>query len=157
MKRRSLLKQALMGLTLLSSLSISAMTQAATHTAQADEIIVENPWVGAPPPFAQALGAFAILKNPTDHPITLIHAKASGFDMVHLHQTINENGMHRMVGVKQLTIPPHGQIALKHGSYHIMLMGVHHLPKVGDQIPITLIFADHSQKTIAFPVKKGML
>ena len=140
-------------LALIASVSITAMAQAAT---QAESVIVQAPWVGAPPPFAQALGAFAVLKNPTDHPISLIEAKTPGFDMVHLHQTINQNGMHRMVGVKQLKIPPHGQVALKHGSYHIMLMGVHHLPKVGDQIPITLIFADHSKKQVPFPVKKGL-
>ncbi len=121
----------------------------------ADDIIVENPWVGAPPPDAFALGAFAVLKNPTDHTIVLQQAKATGFDSVQLHKSINKNNMHRMIRIQELRIPAKSQVVLKHGSYHIMLMGVHHEPKPGDSLPITLVFSDHSQKIVEFKVSKG--
>jgi len=123
---------------------------------QSDDIVVEMPWVGAPPPGALALGAFAVLKNPTDEAIVIQQAKASGFDSVQLHESINKNNMHRMVEIKELRVPAKGKVALKHGSYHIMLMGVHHRPKPGDSLPITLVFGDHSHKTIEFKVSKGM-
>lgn len=123
---------------------------------QSDDIIIENPWVGAPPPGALALGAFAVLKNPTDQAIVLQQAKASGFGSVQLHESINKNNMHRMIEIQELRIPANSEVALKHGSYHIMLMGVHHEPKPGDRIPITLVFSDHSHKTIEFKVSKGM-
>jgi len=154
-KKGSFMKKIVTLSTVLLSLSL-VMFSPLSMADQADDIIIENTWVGAPPPGALALGAFAVLKNPTDQAIVLQQAKATGFDSVQLHETINQNNMHRMVEIQELRIPAKSQVALKHGSYHIMLMGVHHEPKPGDHIPITLVFSDHSHKTVEFKVSKGM-
>jgi copper(I)-binding protein len=122
----------------------------------AQRIQVEHPWIGAPAPFARALGGFMLLKNPSDQPATLVSASAPGFKMVMLHRSINENGMHRMIHVDEVTIPAKGSLAFKHGSYHIMLIGPQRKFKVGDTVPVTLGFKDGSHKTVTFKVEKRM-
>lgn len=144
------LKHWAMGLALLLAFS------AAQAASMAERVQIEDPWIGAPPPFARALGGFMTLKNPTDQPIVLVNAQAPGFGMVMLHRSINENGMHRMVHVEEVAVPPYGTLRFKHGSYHIMLMQPKKQFKAGDHIPITLIFKDGSKKVVDFPVEKRM-
>ena len=117
-------------------------------------IEIQDPWVRAPAPFAHALGGFMVLKNHSDSPVTLIQAKADGFDEVMLHQSINENGMHSMEHAEKIIIPSHGDVKFQHGSYHIMFMGMHNKTMPGDKIPVTLVFDHGIEKLVPFLVRK---
>jgi len=139
----------------LATLALSLITFQAQAN-QAKDIQVIDPWIGAAPPGAMALGAFMILKNPTDHPITLTKVRAPGFGMVMLHKSINQNGMHKMIHVDQLVIPAHGEVALKHGSYHIMYMGIKRDVSVNTLITTQLMFKDGSVKTLNIRIEKRM-
>ncbi|MCK5916890.1 MAG: copper chaperone PCu(A)C [Cocleimonas sp.] len=114
---------------------------------------ITNAWVRTPPPSAGALAGFMHLKNYSDTPIALLQAKADGFNQVMLHQSINENGQHKMEHAERIIIPPQGSLQFQHGSYHIMLMGFQTTIKSGDKIPITLIFDNKLEKTVHFIVK----
>ena len=114
---------------------------------------IQDPWIRTPPPSAQALAGFMLLKNNSDKPITLIQAKAEGFQKVILHQSINEKGMHRMEPVENIIIPPKGELRFHHGSYHIMLMGLQKKIQSGDSLPITLVFDNGQEKIVSFMVK----
>ncbi|MCK5809592.1 MAG: copper chaperone PCu(A)C [Cocleimonas sp.] len=114
---------------------------------------IENPWIRTPPPAAQALAGFMHLKNHSDQAITLVAAKAEGFNQVMLHQSINENGLHRMEHAENIKIPSQGTLLFQHGSYHIMLIGFQKTIKTGDKIPITLVFDNKREKTVFFIVK----
>ena len=117
-------------------------------------IEIHDPWVRAPAPFAHALGGFMLLKNHSDIPVTLVQAKADGFDEVMLHQSINENGMHRMEHAENIVIPAHGEVKFQHGSYHIMFMGLHKKALPGDKIPVKLVFNNGQEKLVSFIVRK---
>lgn len=133
---------------LINSLVFSA------QNAFSDSIEVHDPWIRAPAPFAHALAGFMLIKNTTDTPLSLVQVKADGFGEVMLHQSINENGMHRMEHVANIIIPAQGEMRFQHGSYHIMFMGLHKKALPGNKIPVTLIFDNGLQKHVLYIIKK---
>ena len=58
--------------------------------------------------------------------------------------------MGRMKMVDQLTIPAHGEARFAPGGYHLMLMQAQHPVQAGESVPITLHFADGSQRPVTF-------
>jgi copper(I)-binding protein len=57
-----------------------------------------------------------------------------------LHQSVEENGVARMLPVDSLEIPAGGSVELKPGGYHIMLMGLKAPLKKGDVLMLQLKF-----------------
>lgn len=73
----------------------------------------------------------------------LVGASASIAAAVEIHETIMEEDVMKMRQLeKGIVIPAGGQIELKPGGYHIMLIGLERDLEVGDQFPITLQFED---------------
>lgn len=116
-------------------------------------IEIQAPWIRTPPTSAQAIAGFMLLKNHSNQPIALTGANAKGFQNVMLHQSINENRMHRMKHEERIIIPAKGEVRFQHGSYHIMLMGIQKKIQSGDSIPITLFFDNGEEKSVSFIVK----
>lgn len=121
------------------------------------EIVIHDPWVPEAPPVAHALGGFMVMENAGDEPVALIEAQAEGFDRVELHESIEEDGMHKMIKQEQIAIPAHGKTVLKHGSYHIMFIGVHNPPRAGDVIPVRLKFDTEPERMVEFQVRKRQM
>lgn len=121
--------------------------------ASAAELSVENPWVREPPPGAMATGGFMVLKNTGAGPVSVVSARSEGAGWVEIHKTIEKDGVARMVEQKSLDIAPGGQLELKPGSYHLMMMEPKKL-RDGDRVNITIKFDDGSEQTIQAPVKR---
>lgn len=116
--------------------------------ADADDIVVDSPFVRLAPPNARATGAFMVLKNPTDRAIKLVKANNNIAEKTELHNHINENGVMKMRAVPDVEVPAKGEAVLKPGSLHIMLIGLKAPMKEGDKVTLELGFADGSSKTI---------
>jgi copper(I)-binding protein len=109
------------------------------------DISVKDAWIPEAPPTAQAMGAFMTIENSDAQVVKVVKASAPNFDRVELHESIEENGMHKMIAQPFLTLPAKGTLELKPGSYHIMLIGVQQPSKAGDVIPIELTL-DNGEK-----------
>lgn len=118
--------------------------------------MVENPWVREAPPTAAALGAFMVLHNHTTKPLVLVGAECAAAGEVQLHRTVMEGGMARMVHQPSITIPANGKLEFKPGDYHLMLMKLKQMLKVGEAVEITLKFQDGSTLPASFEVRTGM-
>lgn len=96
-------------------------------------------------------GGYMTLENTGAAPVVLTGATSPGCGMVMLHRTETVGGTDRMVGVRQVTVPAHGQVRFAPGGYHLMCMK----PKMhpGQIVPVTLRFADGSRITARFPVR----
>lgn len=150
MTNTNLFKQAMLG-TLLSLASLSAFAN------QAENIEVKNPFVREVPPTAMATAAFMTLENHSGHAIKLVKADSNAAKLTQLHTHIHANGMMKMRQVPNITLPANGEVALKPGSYHIMLINLSKPLKQGDKVKLTLTFEDGSHKTISAPVKSMMM
>lgn len=121
--------------------------------------VVKNAWIPEQPPGAMANAVFMVIDNPSDQMVALDKVSARGFKEVQMHESVEVNGMHKMIEQKQIDVPAHGHTALAPGGYHIMLIGPSKRLTAGETLPVTLHFSDGSQQTIDVPVRKreGMM
>ncbi|WP_421868403.1 copper chaperone PCu(A)C [Motiliproteus sp.] len=115
---------------------------------------VTNPYLRASAPGAPNSAGFMVISNPTDQELALVRAEADLAKKVELHNHVNDNGVMRMRQVEKILIPAQGQVELKPGGYHVMMMGLNKQLKPGEQETLTLHFSDGSSQTLSVPVKK---
>lgn len=137
---------------LLLALSLAA-SAAAWAAGSADTIQVVDAYVRAAPPGARATGAFMTLKNAGGADAKLVKAESAAARSVELHTHIDDNGVMEMRPVASIDIKAQGEVALKPGGYHIMLIDPTASLKPGDKVAFTLRFADGSSKQVEAPVK----
>jgi len=121
--------------------------------APANTITVVAPYVPLMPPGIRVGAAYLTLKNGGDRDVQLVAASCPSAAAAELHNHIDDNGVMRMRRVKEILVPAKGEVQLKPGGYHMMLIDLKAPLKAGDKLAITLIFADGSNKTIEVPVR----
>ncbi len=87
----------------------------------------------------------------------VVYAKSPVANIVELHTHINDNGVMRMRKIKQIDLPAKKMVQLKPGGLHVMLLGLNRDLKPGDEIDVTLGFADGSEKSLKVPVQNMMM
>ena len=138
------------------SVALLALALPAYAAGLADQVGVVDPYVRMAPPGTKTTGAFMLLKNAGDKEAKLVAAASSAAGVTELHNHINDGGVMRMRQVKEIAVPAKGEVALKPGSYHVMLIDMKAPLKEGDHVVITLGFADGSSKEVHATVKKPM-
>lgn len=131
-----------------------AAVLSAPFAAQA-ELKILDPWIPEAPPNAQAMAAFMVIENDEDKEVRIVNAHAPGFNVIELHKSVEENGMHKMLKQDALVVPAMGSLELRPGGYHVMLIGVQDpRPKAGDVIPVRLDLEGGKSIAVQAPVKK---
>jgi len=100
------------------------------------------PMVRMVPPGQSVSAAFMVLRNHGMSDRSLVAAHSDAADALELHSHIMEDGMMKMRRVDAIAIPGHGQVALKSGGFHIMLIGLTRALEMGEEVLIELEFAD---------------
>lgn len=119
-------------------------------------VTVHDAWIREAPPNAFSLAGYMVMKNPSDKEQSLVSATSDAFETVMIHRTVHEGGMARMRHQKVVSIPAKGEVVFEPDSYHLMLMKPSQPLRADDQVPVNLLFADGSQLSITFEVRKGM-
>lgn len=73
---------------------------------------------------------------------------------VEIHQTTMQDDVMSMSPVEAIEVPANGQVELKPGGYHIMLIGLKQEIKVGDKVKLTLSFEKAGNVIIEAEVKE---
>jgi periplasmic copper chaperone A len=120
---------------------------------------VENAWLQAVPPVAEATAAYMRIRNLSQSPIKLTGASSSIAPNIELMITTrhpyNGREIMGMERVDTLEIPPGGVLELKPGGNHLMIMGLTSHPKEGERIKLTVQFAPGDQRMdVEIPVFK---
>lgn len=68
--------------------------------------------------------------------------------MAEVHQSMEQGGMMRMAPVKALDIPAKGDVTLKPGGYHVMIMKAGQPLKVGETVDMTFTFEKAGKITV---------
>lgn len=113
----------------------------------AGAIEVQDAWVREAPPNMQTLAAYMVIRNTGTTGKTVVGASSPLFAKVEFHETIQQGGMATMIARDSLVIDAGGQVALKPGGYHMMLIAPQG-PKplrAGDRVPLALRMSDGSQ------------
>lgn len=100
----------------------------------------------------QNSAGFVVIENPSETSRTLTRASSPVAKTVELHESIDDNGIHRMRPVPSIAVPAQGRVELKSGGYHIMLIGLNQDMKKGDFVPVTLEFDEGTILETTFEV-----
>jgi len=132
--------------------SLAHTPSVASPPAKAPTIRVEEAWIRWLPAGVPA-GGYATLANIGDRPVILVAASSPEFGEISLHQTLDRGGTVDMVPVAKISINPHSSVNFAAMGYHFMLMQPSESRKPGDQVPITLRFADGASMVVPFEVR----
>jgi len=132
---------------LLAVMSVSAL---------ANGVMVHDAYIRLLPPTAKTTGAFLELMNHSDKDVKLLKAESDFSEKVELHTHIEKDGMMKMVEVKEIVIPAGKTVAMKPGSFHIMLIGLKNPLKENQETTIKLTFDDKTTQSVKLSVKKIM-
>lgn len=106
----------------------------------AGDVKIQDPWIAEPPPGVKMLGGYMVIQNGSDKDLLLTGATVEGVKMVEIHRTVMKGDMAQMMKQKDVNIPAGGQLVMKPGDYHLMLMHPLRPFKQGEQVKLQLLF-----------------
>jgi copper(I)-binding protein len=122
-----------------------------TALAAQAQVKVDDPWVRATVAPQKATGAFMQLTSAKAAKV--VAASSPVADMVEIHEMKMDGGVMKMRAVDALALPAGQAVALKPGSYHVMLMGLKAPIKAGDTVPLTLTVEGEDKQRSTVEIK----
>lgn len=117
-------------------LLVPALLLSLAAQAQSPAVKVDDPWVRATVAPQKATGAFMQLTSAQAAKVVAASSPVAG--MVEIHEMKMDDGVMKMRPVDALPLPAGQAVALKPGSYHVMLIGLKAPIKAGEVVPLTL-------------------
>lgn len=100
--------------------------------------------------------AYLLLHNHTPEDDALVGASSDVAAAVEIHLSqMNADGVMQMLPQESIALPADGELELKPGSYHIMIIGLKQDLNVGDEITVTLHFQNHENIPLTIPVMEA--
>lgn len=117
-------------------------------------ITVKDPFARPSPTEGGTGGAFMTIVNNTRRPDRLVSAQCPAAKVVELHETINDAGVMRMRPQPEgFEIPFRGELELKPGGKHVMLIDLVVPLRAGESIEVTLNFEKAGAVKVQVPVR----
>ena len=116
------------------------------------ELNITDAWSPQAQP-GRTMAGFMTLENIGDAPIALVDGSSPQFGRIEIHGMINDDGVMRMRRLEQLVIDANGQIELKPGSFHMMLMEPKTALVAGDVIDLVLVDDQGNDHAVTLTVR----
>jgi len=101
-----------------------------------------------------ASAAYMVLVNNSANADAIVKAESDVAKTVELHNVIMENNVMQMRQVEAIEVPANGQVELKPGGFHVMLIGLTRDLKEGDEVVIKLTTRSGKTIEVKAPVRK---
>lgn len=131
----------------LAGLALALLAQSA-----AAELRVSGAWIREPPPVATPLVGYLRIENSGPAERVLVAVRSARAGSIEIHRTLLVDGVSRMQRLATLRIPAGGAVELAPGGAHLMIFGVEEVPRAGDELEMTLEFADGGCLPVRFAV-----
>ena len=124
-----------------------------SYSVEKNGIIIEDAYIMGRK--STATGSFMKITNTTDTDDALIGIKPDPdfANRLEIHTVEKHNGNATMKQVPKIIIPQNQTVELKHGGYHVMIMGLHAFVNPNKTYPITLQFKNAGDIMVIMPVK----
>jgi periplasmic copper chaperone A len=99
-------------------------------------------------------GAFMLIKNTGSQPDKLLKVECMASMMTGIHETKMVGDVMQMSEIPALEIPANGQVELKSGSYHVMMMNISQDLNEGGKMKMTLTFEKAGPLEIEATIQK---
>ena len=124
-----------------------------SDSGQNSTIAVEDAWSRATAAKATVGVGFATIKNSADEEDRLLSARTEIAGETEIHQMTMEDGVMKMRKMADgLPVPAQGEVVLKSGGYHLMLINLKRPLVEGEQFSATLTFERAGPVDVAFKV-----
>jgi len=110
------------------------------HRGMGENIHIQGAWIRAVPPASKMSAAYMKIMNHGKNDDQLISVKTNLSKVAEIHNVEKKDGMMKMMPVSFVKIPAGGKQFLKPGSYHIMLIKLNKIPKIGEEYELILHF-----------------
>ncbi|WP_164696720.1 copper chaperone PCu(A)C [Falsiroseomonas algicola] len=121
---------------------------------QQSGVTVNAPWTRAAGQGGTGAG-FMTLRNAGATADRLVAARAGIARTVELHTHINDNGVMRMRPVPGIEVPAGGEVQLRPGGFHLMLIGLTAPLRQGERVPVTLVFERAGEVQVQLAVESA--
>jgi copper(I)-binding protein len=99
---------------------------------------VSNVWARSTAPGQNVAGAY--LDIVANAPAALVRAESPAARLVELHEMKIEGDIMKMRAVPKIDLPAGKEVKLEPGGLHLMLIDIKQPLKVGEKVPLTLVF-----------------
>ena len=145
----------LLRIILVTAFSLTSFQAASVFAHTDGKVEVKDAWVRGGPPNARVLAAYMKIENHTGNVNKLVSVRSSAFERIEVHQTVEKDGMARMIKLDTIEIAAEGEAVLKPGGMHLMLINPKKSINVGERVSMTLEFSNGGKTIISAKVKKG--
>jgi copper(I)-binding protein len=127
---------------------------ALAHEFKRGALEIIHPWARATPGGAKVAAGYVVIRNEGAEPDRLVSATAEVAGAAMIHEMAVSDGVMTMRMVADgVAIPAHGEIALKPGSYHLMLEDLKQPLKEGESFKGSLTFEKAGTVDVTFFVE----
>jgi len=119
--------------------------------AWAQNVVAAGAWVRGTVAGQGATGAFVELTARDN--AALVGVSCPLAESAELHEMIMDGGVMKMRALQRLELPAGKTVALRPGSYHIMLLNLRQSFRKGDSVPLTLRIEGKDKQVGALEVK----
>jgi copper(I)-binding protein/transcriptional regulator GlxA family with amidase domain len=133
---------------------VDGPSRALANQADANQITIRDAWIQEGPPSQKNTAAFMVIENQGAAETELVSARSDVAEVVELHQMETISEVMSMRKLDLISVPAGGKAELKPSGFHLMLIGLNKEIKQGDEVSVTLQFANSLQKTIRVPVRR---
>ena len=122
--------------------------------AQAQTVVVKEPWVRATVAQQNSTGAFMSISSAKGS--RLVEVRSGAAKTVELHEMKMQGDVMRMRPVDAIDLPAGKPVELKPGGYHVMLVGLARPLKEGDSVALTLVVEGAHKQRETIEVKASV-
>ncbi len=140
-----------MNIRLHRALPLLLLIGSSTVTADATFAISE-PWIREAPPTARVMAGYMTINNAADSPVTVTSISSPDFENAEIHRTLVEEGVARMLPVRQLEVPANSQLKLEPGGLHLMLFDPQRPLPEGETVTLIIQRSNAGDVTVTAPV-----
>ena len=98
--------------------------------------------------------AYLVIVNTGSAPDQLLKVTTEVAGAAELHNVLTENNVAQMRPAQSIEVPAGGQVELKPGGYHVMLVDVKRTLRPGDVVPLTLTFQNAGELHVNAEVRE---
>jgi periplasmic copper chaperone A len=133
--------------------ALVAIVPVTDSKAQSNGIAVEGAWARPTPGFVKNAAVYFTIVNHGAAADRLVGATSPASDRAETHINIREGDIVRMRRVISVDVPAGGQTVFSPNGFHVMLTGVKAPLKAGEQVPLTLQFANAGAVAVSVTVR----
>jgi copper(I)-binding protein len=114
---------------------------------------VADAWLRALPPGQSNSAAYMVLSNSGERELTIVSVSSPLARRVEIHESRQQDGVWRMQAQDSLSLAAGQLDELAPGGRHLMLFGLTHSPREGEQVQFELTLGDGEKVTVSATVR----